>query len=334
MRKTINAVNLSDYTGIQARVYIPDLTNITSVAFYLATSSGFTKFGVKTVQKAELQEGWNTLVFGTHELAPTGGFTANDTVNTLQIRLNVAGAAEAYLDELAYVGSSTGNVVFTMDDNWKTQYTVAYPILSARGFKGNIAVIPSRVQTGGDTVMTTLELRQVHYDGWNLVNHTYNHNHLDTLDKETQRSELVDTRQWLLDNGLGTNGKYVIYPYGDYNQDTFDVMDEEGFVFGRSLSDGVSLTPYDRPLEIRQTNLTPGITVAKAKERIDSAIATGGTLIFTNHRFDEAEAGTGDTMFYDPNKYEEIVEYCKQKVDEGKLNVVTIDDLMEYNKTL
>lgn len=329
VKKTIPAIDLENYTGGKLSIFVPNKTNITSIALYFGKDYAMTGYMARTFQNYELQEGWNELVYGFTKASFTN-MTAQDSVTAIQVRINVTGASEAYFDKHTFIQSSVGNVVFTMDDNWDTQYSVAYPILDKYGFKGNIATIPSRADGNVATSMTVKELRQVYYDGWNLVNHTYNHLSLDTLDKETQRKELKDTNQWLKDNGLGDNGKYLIYPYGKYNSDTVAIAQEEGFIYGRTLLEGINDLPINRSSELRQINLVPTVSVDTAKKNIDAVIETGGVLIFTNHRFEKAGADANDPMFYDPAKYEEIVAYCKQKHDEYKLNVMTFSELHDF----
>ena len=270
-----------------------------------------------------LRDGFNELHFSYDQLSTSGNFNKEAEITTIQIRIDVSPAmtGEVYLDKLEQISSDKGNIIFTMDDQWDTQYSEAFRILSQYGFKGNIAVIPTKVAELN--YMTLPQLQEVYEAGWDLVNHTYNHPNLSTLTKEEQRTELVDTRNWLNTNGFDRGSDFVIYPYGGYNQNTFDVMEEEGMKYGRSLITGLESNPSLSLYETRGYNLTPNITVEQAKGMIDGAIATGTTLQFINHRFGNSE----DSMYYSIDKYQEIVDYVYQKRNE--INVITINELIK-----
>lgn len=323
IRTNLNPFNPSPYKGSTLHVFIPNKETIQKLTVYYSNDTGFSAFGFYVFQNYMLKDGFNELHFSYDQLSITGPFNKEAEITTIQIRIDVTPGmvGEAYLDKLEQVSSDKGNIIFTMDDQWDTQYTEAFRILSQYGFKGNIAVIPTKVDQLN--YMTLPQLKEVYEAGWDLINHTYNHPDLSTLTKEEQRTELVDTRNWLNTNGFDRGSDFVIYPYGGYNSDTFNVMEEEGMKYGRSLITGLESNPSLSLYETRGYNLTPNITVDQAKVMIDAAIATGTTLQFINHRY----ADTDDPMFYSINKYQEIVDYVYQKRNE--LNVITISELIK-----
>ena len=76
------------------------------------------------------------------------------------------------------------HAVIVMDDGWDTQYSRGYDILSSYGFKACIAVVPAFVDKDG--YMTYRQMAEVYMDGWDLLNHTYDHCELTQLDPKTQ----------------------------------------------------------------------------------------------------------------------------------------------------
>ena len=76
----------------------------------------------------------------------------------------------------AYADGTKATVIFTFDDGWTDQYTNAYPILNEKGFKATIYVNSSTVQNNADNFMTLSQLQGLYASGWDISNHTTNHN--------------------------------------------------------------------------------------------------------------------------------------------------------------
>jgi peptidoglycan/xylan/chitin deacetylase (PgdA/CDA1 family) len=326
MRNTTKAIDLLNNTGIRLNVFIPDHTKVNKLTVYVSNDTTLSKYATYVFQNYNFITGWNELVFGKNQLTVFNGFSTDVNIPTVQARIEPTTGNEAvvYFDILSTIKSSVGNVLFTMDDNWISQYTEAYRILKSYSIKGNIAVIPTKV--GLENYMQMSQLQEVYSAGWDLLNHTNTHVYLGNLDKESQRAELLTTKAWMVQNGFVRGSDAVVYPYGSYNADTKAVLQEEGFVFGRTVVDGLETTPAISPFEIKVLNLTQDITVDTVKKKVDAAINTGSTLILLNHRF----GATVDSMFYDVDKFEQVASYVAQKREEQKLNILTVTELMEH----
>jgi peptidoglycan/xylan/chitin deacetylase (PgdA/CDA1 family) len=326
MRNTATVYDLTGITGMRVSAFIPDATAVGKVIVYLANDVGFTKYATFTFNTVNLMSGWNELAFGLDQLSLFGGFDSSLPVNALQVRIEPANGKEAvvYFDKLYTLTSNIANIVFTMDDAWITQYSEAYRLLENRDMKGNIAVIPTKV--GEVNYMNLDQLQEVYAEGWDLLNHTNTHIRLGDSAKEVQREELLTTAEWLIAQGFTRTPKAVVYPYGSYNTETLQVLEEEGFTFGRSLIDGLETNPINSKFEAKAINLTQDVTVEAIKKRIDGAIATGSTIFFLNHRF----GPDIDSMFYDVGKYQEIISYVADKRDAKQVNILTISQLLTH----
>jgi phage replication-related protein YjqB (UPF0714/DUF867 family)/peptidoglycan/xylan/chitin deacetylase (PgdA/CDA1 family) len=325
MKNTKKNIPLSNYSGLMLRVYIPDISAVNTLSVYLSNDTGLTKFGMKVFRNYQLVNGWNWLHFKKEEATTTNGFDYNGTVTTIQLRIDPVSGKNAIVnfEELFGIQSQRGNVLFTFDDNWDSQYSQAYRVLKQNGLKGTIAVIPSKV--GTTNYMTLAQLKEVYNEGWDLANHTYNHVKLGEQTKETQRTELNNTRDYLNDNGFRRASSYAVYPYGSYNSDTLSVLKEEGYEFGRTIVTGFEETPSPRLKEVKVFNLTQDITLDEAKKKVDTAIATGSTVVFLNHRL----GSTNDSMFYAVDKFESLVAYVKQKQMQNQLDVLTVSQYLK-----
>jgi peptidoglycan/xylan/chitin deacetylase (PgdA/CDA1 family) len=262
--------------------------------------------------------GWNTLTFSLAEMSKTGAPT--DTITTIQLRLEpkTGETTEIYFDAIELVQANRGNVVFTMDDGWTTQYTVAYPILKKYGIRGTIALISNKV--GQENTMSLEQFTEVYVNGWDLVNHTHTHTRLAEKTRAEQYAEISTCQQYLLSNGFNRGAYDMIYPYGSYNDDTISVLEELGIRSGRSVVDWYDETPPERRYAIRCINLTDTVTVQRAINAIEAAIATGGTIFFLNHRY----GLDADPLFYPADRYDQIAAYVAR--NRSRLNVLTMSE--------
>lgn len=322
MRKSTSLI-LSNVAVIKAVIYVSDPSKLSKVTFYFSNDTTYTNYVYKAVNGTSLVPGWNYVLLDTSKMTVVGSGTLNNEIKSLQMRVepNSGQNVEVTFDALIRDEVQRACVVFTMDDNWATQYTQAYPILRKYGFRGTIAVISSKVGTAN--YMTLSQLHEVYDEGWDLVNHTQNHVYLGQLSYTDQKTELVNCDNFLIQNGFTRSRHIVVYPYGSYNSDTLKVMDEL-FVSGRSLVDSNESGPPSDYRLIKCRNLIPSVTVATAQGWIDEAINTGGTVFFLNHKFETPDA---DTMKYDPANFESIVSYVYSK--KSQLDVVTYSEWLE-----
>src|SRR5699024_7152419 len=59
------------------------------------------------------------------------------------------------------------------------------------------------------------ELQDIH--GWEVVSHTWNHEHLPELNDEDLDYTLRHSREWMIENGF--NGyDFLMYPFGEYDE--------------------------------------------------------------------------------------------------------------------
>lgn len=198
----------------------------------------------------------------------------------------------------------------------------AFQILKEKGIKGSIAVIPTKVGTDG--YMTLSQLSTLYASGWDLMNHTYSHLHLVNLSNQEQKKEFDQARTWLNNHCFTRASDIAVYPYGAYNQDTLDILQEEHFRSARTIVDGIQSNQLKK-YEIRTINLLPSSDVKWVKQQIDHAIQTKQTIIFTNHRFDKKPDAA--QMNFDPQKFKTIVNYVDHKKD--NLNILSYSEWLD-----
>lgn len=216
-------------------------------------------------------------------------------------------------------------ILFVLDDNWGTQYYFAYQVLKRKGFPATIAVIPSKVDQPG--YMTKAQLTEVYDAGWDLVNHTFHHPKLNTLNEKEQEQEILRGTDWLNANCFQRGSKILVYPYGAYNQTTLSILKKHRYHGARSLQTGFENNSGYLTYEAKVYNLTTDIETEWVKDWIDQAIEQKKTLIFVNHRFAYHVTHDPTGMIFDKKKFIEVVDYIDQL--RSKVEVITYSEWLD-----
>lgn len=231
------------------------------------------------------------------------------------------------------------------DDIGDNNYSVAFPILAARGIKGSFAVISDAIGTtfGGYNHMTAAQMREMKAAGHTFHNHTKSHQQ-NVLTTDTQANcytEINTCRSALISNGLsdGISEDIFIPPYGEWgtNYDlaiqqanvkmTVGVIGSGGFVPQNTAN--AILTPQNQVAGhyIVRTDATSVVT-----NIIDRAIAknvhgNGGYLILTYHHIVASPAAVA--IERSTANYTTEMDYLKTKMDAGLVESVTLSELWE-----
>lgn len=219
-----------------------------------------------------------------------------------------------------------GNVIFTFDGGWETQYSQAYKILSKKQFPASISVIPSLV--GKPTYVSEKQLEELHENGWDLLNHTYSHVDLSRLSSAEQLSQINKARDWLNNRCYTEGSSVLVYPYGNFNPTTLQLLKSEQFVSARSLLEGFEIDHPDNPYVVRVKSLTPDLQIEHALHWIKKANDEQKTVIFVLQKLDSKNPDPNG-MSFDPKKLQEIVDYiAKQK----NIQVITYTEWLSLSK--
>jgi peptidoglycan/xylan/chitin deacetylase (PgdA/CDA1 family) len=209
------------------------------------------------------------------------------------------------------------NIMFILDDGWETQYSIGYDLFQRHNMKANISVVPYLV--GHEKYMTLNQISDLYIDGWDILNHTYNHYDLTNLDSKEKLKQFNKGRSWLKSHEFVRTMDVVIFPGGFYDHTTIEILADNSFKSARSLEEvwDISLSEKERNMTIR--NLDSSINPLWAMDWIDEAIDSGTDIIFVLHKLENVTTDTG--MQYNPEKLEEILNYITSK--KQRVNVVT-----------
>lgn len=115
-------------------------------------------------------------------------------------------------------------------DDWPTKWTV--PILNTLEERATFYM-------RGDNIIWNEDIVLQVYEGWHeICNHTYNHPDITKISKWELRLQIMITNH-LIKNITGKSPKCFRPPYGRYNQDTIDVLNEFWMELRRSMANGI-----------------------------------------------------------------------------------------------
>lgn len=124
-------------------------------------------------------------------------------------------------------------VSVTLDDGYRDNYEIAYPIFKKYNVPFCIYLLQNEVS--GDVVgkypMLTKEqiLALDNEPLCTLGGHTYSHPALAKLKKDRQKEEILRCKGWMEDM-LGHKIVDYSYPYGSYNKETIEILKNEGIL--------------------------------------------------------------------------------------------------------
>jgi len=315
---------LQGTTNIVMNVYLasePD--TIDGVALFLSNDTGFTNMLTYTFPGISMVKGWNRLVIPVNRMTVAGTGSVATDFQRMQIRgIPMSGQLiDVTIDSVLVDTKQQANVIFTFDDQWDTQYSVAFAEMRMRGLKGTIGV--NGINVGVANYMSWAQLEEVYGYGWDLVNHTNEHYNLGQQTYAVQKKDIVDGRAALNAKGFTRASNILFLPYGSWNDTTLQILTEENITYCRTIREHIETAPpvYNNRLKIK--NLLPAVTAAAAQALVDDAIAIGGTVIFLNHRLGTEDASN---MFWDITKFQTLLNYVKTKQVSGEVNVLTMSE--------
>lgn len=260
------------------------------------------------LSKGLWRSGWTR-----HDLGPTAERGAPDLADVREIRIQFwtpdGEACRAYVDALRTTPrADRGAVVLTFDDNGRSQYETAFPILREYDLPGAVAVIPQYV---GEADHIPLDgMREMRAAGWEMLSHPQYDQSFRAMSTERKRTALRDAKRWLVDEGFGRGAQFVVWPYGQYDREALELASDYhhlGFA-GGDCPAGRSLTG---PMTVSRVT---GDDPAKAKAMIDRAARYNQLVVLTYH-----SVGNSDDDYISESEFEEVVAH----LDEADVDVVT-----------
>ncbi|MDH4944185.1 polysaccharide deacetylase family protein [Sulfurimonas sp. C5] len=131
-------------------------------------------------------------------------------------------------------------VVLTIDDAYKSVYTVAFKMLKRYKYQCTVFVNTHAVDVGSKFYMSWDEMREMQKYGIEFSNHSYSHPYLlqkkDLLNKEIQYAQ--KRLQEELGKHTNENPKMFSYPFGEYDEELQNYLEKNSYV-GITQTSGV-----------------------------------------------------------------------------------------------
>lgn len=132
-------------------------------------------------------------------------------------------------------------VAITIDDAYRSVYDEAYPRLKKRNFPFTVFIAPQTVDEEIEAYMGWQQIREMHRSGVTFANHSLNHDYLvrrkhgESKDSWVKRVTLdLQTAQQRLQEELGSAPALFAYPYGEFNLELMDIVNDLGYTaFGQ-----------------------------------------------------------------------------------------------------
>lgn len=152
------------------------------------------------------------------------------------------------------------SVLITMDDGYRSVYSIAYPILKEYGYTATLFIYTDFVGVSKMAV-TWDQLKEMRADGFMVGSHTAAHSDL-TRPQEGEseaeflariKKELSGSKK-ILDQKLDQNTYFLAYPFGYYDQRSMQMAKKAGYKVAMSVKRGGNPF-FANPLVLRRDQI-------------------------------------------------------------------------------
>lgn len=246
------------------------------------------------------------------------------SVNTVRIDYK-SGSAGLVLSNISNMAKnlSTGTVIFSFDDGWKSQYTNAFPILQKYRINATIGLITDWVNT--PDFLSKKEIRSMYAAGNEIASHTAEHYNLNQLSLSEIDGEINTAKSWIVKNRFG-DCSTIIYPYDN-------PLSKVKSIAGKYHLYGLSIRSTPSPfvaysttsqLDLNRYLVPPDASVSSVKDLIQKAIDNKYLLILGFHAISDTDNPTPTR--WSVNNFKAISAFCAQQRNNGKLKIMTVKE--------
>jgi peptidoglycan/xylan/chitin deacetylase (PgdA/CDA1 family) len=156
-------------------------------------------------------------------------------------------------------------IVLSFDDGYRGQFTIAAPLLKARGWPGVLNLEVAHVAHGD---LTPRMIRRLLADGWELASHTLTHPDLTALSSHQLEHEVAGSRRWLR-RRFGVDVNFFCYPSGRYDARVIAAVRASGYLGATTTEPG--LARRARPFTLNRIRIDAGDGVRGLAEKLARA---------------------------------------------------------------
>lgn len=165
-------------------------------------------------------------------------------------------------------------VVITIDDGYKSFYSVAYPILKKYGFHSTLFIYPDFV--GAGVGLRWKDVSKLHNDPLvEIQSHSKSHDSLSPRPGGEEASEYmarltseVETTDRILSRKIGRPAEHFAYPYGNSSLELINMLQQNGYELGLTVKQGGNAT-FASPYLMRRTMVYAGDSMQTFRRYLD-----------------------------------------------------------------
>jgi len=326
---------ITDWTGgcLYLWVYVADPTTISQLVIMprTGTSDYYTFTRAYLESSYHFQPGWNCIPFYPTDLTPSGT-PSLENITSLRIRLKskAESSTTMYIDSI-YAGRKTlPSIVFRFDDNYGGEYSTAWPIMNAYGFKPSFCVITNYV-IDHESYPTSISLEQYQemYDaGAAIMPHTTDHTQLGTLGSIQENIDKIQpAMEYLSDNGMPRAVHHFGYPVGSFSEEyTIPACQQLGILTAQAGT-GYLHYPFWNSLYKTTANflklyslpINNSVSLDTAKSYVDTCRSKGQSCIIILHNIVDTPSISTD---WSTANFQALIDY----IAASRVPIKTIDE--------
>lgn len=206
----------------------------------------------------------------------------------------------------------TPKLMIQWDDGFESQYTEALPI--QREYDIPSTVFVNTANLGGERLGVS-QLQELQDHGWEIGSHLMTHDHLREISEQEQEAQITGAKQWLIDNGFEEGAEFFAYPYGEYDQSSFDLVEDHHTYAMVGGNPG-----YGLPKSPAHVGRSSHRSFDAAREYVETLTQWGGIgALFWHDIPDETPL----------DEFDDIMSYIDGRRQDGDLDVTTLGDLAD-----
>lgn len=205
---------------------------------------------------AEPQPGWDRI---------RQGLTVSPAALREQLAyLKAAGYQTVSLTELVAALQHGGPLpprplVITFDDGYRDNYTTAFPLLKAFGFRATFFLVTQPIDQDSPDFLTWAQVTEMHAAGMEIGGHSYTHPDLRNKSRDYLIWQILGNKQ-AIEQRTGEPVRFFAYPSGEYDDNVIAVLKEAGFWGAVTTLPGCTQRS-DQLWTLRRVRVTPWDTV-------------------------------------------------------------------------
>lgn len=142
-------------------------------------------------------------------------------------------------------------IIITFDDGYADNYLTALPIMEKYGFRATVFVIAGKV--GQEMYLTWDQIKAMQARRTEIGSHTLSHSAMGKITSDEKKREAILSKK-ILEENLGTKVSFLAYPYGSFDEESFTILKEAGYLGACTGLAGLNL-PKDNSYRLKRVNL-------------------------------------------------------------------------------